>query len=243
MPKISSYPTTTPQSGDYLVIARSGSNYKVDISTLVDGWIPVTATWTRTGNHTFTVTGDVTASYRKGTKVRYKDGGSYEYGVIATSAYVAPNTTVTLITNSDYAMAAATITDTYISYIENPAGFPFWFNYAPTFTGFSADPASGIYRWHVTGRRIRVAIRQPNNGTSNSTGFTISAPVAAITIANMIWDAPCSFVNNSSASATSGNIYMVSAATSFGLITNWSSGAWTASNGKRCATASIEYEF
>jgi len=84
-----------------------------------NGWIAISATWTRTGNHTYTVTGDQTATYRKGAKVRYKDGGSYEYGVIASSVYSSV-TTITLLTNTDYAMAAATITDTYISYIQNP---------------------------------------------------------------------------------------------------------------------------
>lgn len=111
-----------------------------------DGWAYMEHhTWTRTGNHTFTVSGDVTTTYRKGTKVRYKDGGSYEYGVIGAVSHAAGTTTVTLITNSDYAMAAATITDNYISHLENPEGFPAWFNTAsPTVT------ASGSMTWSTT---------------------------------------------------------------------------------------------
>lgn len=127
-----------------------------------DGWIPITDTWTRTGNYTFTVTGNQTATYRKGTKVRYKDGGSYEYGVIASSSY-SSSTTITLITNSDYAMAATTITDTYISFIENPEGFPYWFNYSPsyscgnsmTYTSVTTDVA----KWSVSGKMITVLLR------------------------------------------------------------------------------------
>jgi hypothetical protein len=65
-------------------------------------------------------------------KVRYKDGGSYEYGVVISATYSSPNTTVTLATNDNYAMAAATITDKAISYIENPIGYPHWFDYANT---------------------------------------------------------------------------------------------------------------
>lgn len=96
-----------------------------------DGWTAVSETWTRTGNHTFTVTGDLTAKYRKGAKVKYNDG-ALDYGVVISSSYSAPNTTITLATNSDYAMAAGSITGTYISYVENPEGFPHWFNYSPT---------------------------------------------------------------------------------------------------------------
>jgi hypothetical protein len=97
------------------------------------GWIQDTATWTRTGNHTFTVAGDRTAEFRKGTKVRYKDGGAFEYGMVASSSYSAPNTTVNLIPNTDFAMAAGTITDTWVSYVENPEGFPHTFNVDFTF--------------------------------------------------------------------------------------------------------------
>ncbi len=113
--------------------ARQGGTLRIAGNDIMNGWIPQGQyTWTRTGNYTFTVSGDVTTAYRKGTKIRYKDGGSYEYGIIKSSSYSSPNTTVTLITNTDYAMAAATITDKYISYIENPEGFPDYFNYTPT---------------------------------------------------------------------------------------------------------------
>lgn len=118
------------------------ANVKTALQTLFDtiylsitGWKPITATWTRTGDHTFTVSGDVTAddNYRPGMKLRYKDGGAYEYGVINSRSYSAPNTTINLVVNSDYAMASATITETYVSPIEKPNGFPEYFN----FTGLS----------------------------------------------------------------------------------------------------------
>lgn len=104
-------------------------------SITTTGWIQRTETWTRTGNHTFTISGDHTLALRKGTKIRYKDGGSYEYGVVGSSSYGSPNTTVNLIPNTDYAMAAVTITDTYLSYVATPEGFPSAFNYLPTYAG------------------------------------------------------------------------------------------------------------
>lgn len=145
------------------------------IGVPIDGWIPKSETWTRTGNHTFTVSGDVTATYRKGTKVRYKDGGSYEYGVIGSSAYSSPNTTVTLITNTDYTMAAATITDKYLSYSENPEGFPGAFNYTPTHsrtgTNYTNAPTSITATWVAIGNsQAKFSVVWQQNGTPGGTG-------------------------------------------------------------------------
>lgn len=108
---------------------------KADKTDVESGWSPCPETWTRTGNFTFTVSGDKTAKFRKGMKVRYKDGAStFDYGVVASSSFSSPTTTVTLITNDDYLMPAATITDKYVSPVENPEGFPHWFNYTPTYS-------------------------------------------------------------------------------------------------------------
>lgn len=98
------------------------------------GWTAITDTWTRTGNYTFTISGDVTTNpeYQQGVKVRWKDGGSYKYGVIGSASYASPNTTITLVTNDDYAMAAATITDTYYSIFQKPDSWPDWFDFSTT---------------------------------------------------------------------------------------------------------------
>jgi len=129
---------------------------------IISGWILIADTWTRTGNHTFTIAGDVTTTYRKGTRVRYKQGGAYEYGVVISSSYGAPNTTVTLATNDDYAMAAGALTDTYISYVENPEGYPEWFNYTPTYSGSASmtftSVTTTVARFRVTGTLVFVHI-------------------------------------------------------------------------------------
>ena len=226
----------------------AGSNFYIGeeniITTLQNGWINAAGTtWTRTGDHTFTMSGDVTAAYRKGTKVRYKDGGAYEYGVVASSSHSAGTTTITLITNTDYAMAAATITDNYISYIENPEGWPDWFNYTPTLTGFSADPTSSVYRWRAQNKSVKVAVRQGADGTSNATSFTITIPVAAATITNMAWDGTAGGRDNGAALTTMCRLSIVSAATAMSIFPNGSGTAlWTNANGKRITAGIIEYE-
>jgi hypothetical protein len=131
---------------------------------LMNGWVKVTEQWTRTGNYTFTIPTDYTSKYILGLRIRYTEGGSYEYGVVISSSYSAGTdlTTVTLATNNDYAIATTTMVGRHISLAENPIGYPHWFNYTPT------GSASGSMTYTVTtvnrakfsvlGRRCDVSI-------------------------------------------------------------------------------------
>lgn len=237
---------TTPVSS---VVSRA--IFKTYLDTLYEpiggggtGWQTVTETWTRTGNHTFTVATDLTAKYHKETKVRYKDGGAFEYGVIGAATYSSPNTTITLITNTDYAMAAATITDTAISYQENPQGFPHFFNWAAAPTGFSAVPTNVNYRWTTHGRSITLNYAEQTNGTSNLTTFTATAPVACVVLTSGQWVAAIgTTVDNSVVQTTPGRVFLLSSSpTLITLNKDSASGAWTNINGKR-AVFSLTYEF
>jgi hypothetical protein len=60
-----------------------------------------TGTWTastatRTANNTFTIAGDVTATYATGRSVRWLDSSVQRFGTVLSSSYSAPNTTVTI---------------------------------------------------------------------------------------------------------------------------------------------------
>jgi len=212
-----------------------------------DGWIADADTWTRTGNHTFTVSGDVTAKFRKNAKVRYKDGGSYEYGVIGSSSYSSPNTTINLIPNDDYAMAAATITDTYLSYIDNPEGFPDWFNFTPTtITGWGASPpTSSHYKWRTFGvDNITFHINQPNNATSTTTTIVFSLPITAKTLTGAIWVAvPGQCVNNSGVPTSPCYGEIQSGGTDVIFYLDYAGTGWTAANNKRIVTSEISYRY
>lgn len=101
-----------------------------------NGWMPFPDAWTRTGNHTFTIAGgDFTAIFRKYTRVKYNDG-AVEYGVVLSSSHAAGTTTVNLMPNTNYSMAATTITGKYVSYVQKPNGFPDKFDWtsSPTIT-------------------------------------------------------------------------------------------------------------
>jgi len=204
-------------------------------------WIPETLTWTRTGNHTFTIAADVTAIYTKGTRVRYKDGGAFEYGVVTSSSFGAPNTTVTLITNSDYAMAAATITDTYYSYA-NPPDFPVTFNWAPAIVGWTTPPTT-VSRWAAFGNIIHLAVRQAAAAVSDSTVTTLSLPVAAKTVTDMVWSNTCRIADNGISIATPGLMQIVSAGTLLEFYKDMIATVWTASGNKRIFSGGIFYEY
>jgi hypothetical protein len=218
----------------------SGAAFTINgVNPLYYGWNAVTETWTRTGNHTFTVPSDLTFRYRKGAKVHYSDGGSSEYGVIGSSSHAAGTTTVNLIPNTSYTMAAATITTTLISYIENPESFPHWFNFDAAPTGFSAVSSDADYKWTTKGNTIYIAYVEAADGTSNATTFTASAPI--VPILNVTGVAG-TLVDNGGLLTTAGRLTMTAGSATITFRTNMNVGAWTNVGGKR-AVAYFFYEF
>jgi hypothetical protein len=161
------------------LVAPSQKAAKTYIDAKSADWDERSETWTRTDNHTFTLAGDQTATYRKGRKVRYKDGGSYEYGVIKSATYDGgtDKTTVTLIANDDYAMAAGAISDTALSDMTNPPGFPDYFNYTPVLSCSGSMTISsstiGLACWRADGSMMTVwhNIDLQLGGTAHTTIF------------------------------------------------------------------------
>ncbi len=145
-------------------------------SVATDGWIAETATWTYVSASTFTVPGDLTAKYQKGTKLKFTQT-TVKYAVVASSSYAAGNTTVTIVVSTDYVVANAAISATYFSYSGSPQGFPDWFNFTTTPGGFSGTPTVTAARWKASGLMFHVQFQV--SGTSNATTFTLTTPVVA----------------------------------------------------------------
>jgi hypothetical protein len=219
-----------------------GASYFIDeVYALENGWFPTTDTITRTGTHTFTVPNDRTTQFRKGAKFAYTDALDNEYGVIASSVYTATDTatTVTLIDNTDYGMSTDAIADPALSYIENPAGFPDWFNFDAAPTGFSAVPASPVYRWTTKANTIFIGYSEASAGTSNATTFAATAPVAA---AQNVTGVAGTLVDNGALRTVAGRVVMTSGSAAITFRTDMANGAWTNANGKR-AVAEWFFEF
>jgi hypothetical protein len=162
-------------SNTLYLTAKAVYDWAVALFARADGWTPVSETWTRTGNHTFTVSGDLTAKYKKKKKIRYRDGGGDEYGVVNSSSHSSGTTTVNLVPNSDYAMASATITDTYISSNDSPDGFPEEFNFSLTLNNVNLTGATILAKWRKDIGYLRVHVIL-SNASPVSGGITMTTP-------------------------------------------------------------------
>lgn len=194
-----------------------------------DGWVTaISETWTRTTNTTFTVPGDLTAQYSKGTRLRVTDTTT-KYFVVASSSHAAGTTTVTFTGGSDYVLAANPTVRDY-SYVINPQGYPNWFNYAPTYAGFSADPSGGACMFHVVGQVVTF-YHSRNDGTSNGATFTITVPIPSSTFVT----ADCRIINNG-AEGTAPGMAVVAESVNTSMTVHRTyqigSAAWTTSGAK-----------
>lgn len=181
---------TTPAIDDYLPIVdtSTGITKKITYRNLVNipelGWTSAGETWVYASATTFTVAGvDVTEKYPVGTKIRWKQGGSYKYAYVVTRAF-STNTTITIAAGSDYSIANSTITDNYFSYASVATGFPGAFNYNPAWSNFTigtGGSASTVAHFMMNGKTVsgwvKSVLGTSGQSVGSNPGFT--APVTA----------------------------------------------------------------
>jgi len=204
-------------------------------------WIPANETWTYASASTFTITGDKTDKYAVGDKIKLDqttDGTKYYY--ITAVSYSSPNTTVTITGGSDYDFDNETVSSNYYSKSSSPVDFPQWFNYTPTYAGFSSDPTA-ISRFSIAGTKVTLCIRMHSAGTSNANTFTVTAPVTSKTITNMTWAIVPVSVDNGAASATADFGFLPSNSVTITFYKAGSATGWTTSGGKS-ASFTLTYE-
>jgi len=156
------------------------------VNSGTSGWISSVG-WEYVSATTATITGDKTEDIQKGDKIRFKQGGGYKYNyIVATPTYNAgtDKTTITISsgyqsTAGDSSFANSAITDAAYSHVENPMGFPDWFNYTATPTGFSVQPTGIVAKFKLSGKSCYVIHFEAGNGTSNANTFTVPLPVSA----------------------------------------------------------------
>lgn len=148
----------------------------------------------RNANAVFKITGDVTTHYLANRRIKLYDATTL-YGAVISSTYSAPDTTITVVTDSGNltasltAVALAALTPTSPS-VAGPS-LPFTMG----FTGFSANPTGSTSRYQLIGKLCFINIYMVN-GTSNSVNFTVTGlPFAASSnMVAMIY--PCYVVDN-----------------------------------------------
>lgn len=149
----------------------------VDDRGATDGWTASSDTWTYASATSFTIAGsDRTTTYTKGTRIKLTQT-SAKYFVVTSSSF-STDTTVNITGGTDYTLANAAITSPYYSYQANPQGYPDRFAYTPTYTGFSANPTTSA-AFRVIGKLCFYELHGSANGTSNTTGKTVTLPIAA----------------------------------------------------------------
>lgn len=207
--------------------------------TSIDGWTDdIAVTWAYTSATTFTVTGDQTVKFSKGTRIKLTQT-TVKYFVVVASSFAAGTTTVTITGGSDYTFANAVISANYYSYAANPQGYPGWFAYTPTITGFSGSPATTA-RFSVVGNKCQVVFQYGSWGTSNATGFSVTTPIPMATPLN--YYGAIRAQNNSVHQTVPGMFEGVNGSSTINLYTAWGGGAWTASGDKGAAFA-MAFEF
>lgn len=207
------------------------------ISTTPDdtGWVSASESWTYASATTITVPTGAASKYSIGDPIKWTQT-TVKYAYIAAVA----DTLLTIAAGSDFSVANAAISANYFSKGKTPVGFPQWFNWTPTYTGFSANPTITC-RFMLVGRKVTAVGFATGVGTSDQTFFTISAP---ITSANIVftWGAPMwQTVDVGTAQTTPGLITIGQASATFNLYKNMASGVWT-NSGNKYASFTTEYE-
>lgn len=160
-------------AGSRLTIYGLGGAQLSEI-TGIDGWTSDPSTWTYASSTTFTVTGDKTAKFSKGTRIKLSQT-TVKYFVVTGSSHSTGTTTVTITGGSDYSLANATITDPFYSYQANPQGYPSYFNWTPVFLSDNADHTLGngtiTGTFSILGDEATVSVIQTWGSTTvNGTG-------------------------------------------------------------------------
>lgn len=218
---------------DQYVLARAGATKKITGQSLravlqgADGWVDDTAaTWTRTADQTFTVSGDRTAVFQKGTRLKWTQT-TVKYGTVVASSHAAGTTTVTIATTTDYVLTAAAISANFYSYAASPQGYPGWFAYTPSWTSSGTAPAIGNGtldgRFTIVGKLIAVRARIVAGSTTTfGTGtWALSLPVASSgspppTVASVVaWDSSAGNLYVGAWRISGGNIITLAAPAAF----------------------------
>lgn len=219
--------TAVSHSNGASVQCGNSSVYFTALNALYDGWIPVTETWTRTSDTTFTVTGDYTSVLAIRDKIKVTDTTTKYFAITAVS-YSAPDTTVTIYGPSGSVLAGSP-TARWYSKMESPANYPTaWTTWTPTFGGFSANPTV-VATYMQLGKMVSVRLNTTGAGTSNATTFTLTLPVAAKSTVNFMG---IYAINAGSAVSARGKTNASS--TTLDLYTDAAGSAWTNSGNKYC---------
>jgi len=207
-----------------------------DLYNRATGWIEITDDAWAYASAT-TITADDIRFYPIGTKIRYKQGGAYKYGVVTLGS----STLLTIGKSGDYTLANAAITDIAVSFSISPAGWPGAFNWTATnVVGWSTAPTV-LVKYLVEGN-LAVISAACGIETSNSGVITFDSPFAGKVY--QVAPGPAQVMNNGTIATTpglltatlSGGVTIVNLA----VLRDWASTGFTTSGNKLFDNASLK---
>lgn len=217
----------------------TAQQYNDILDDLRAGWIRAFTsayglqTWTYVSASTFKTAGDYRTYFPKGTRIKLTQTSEKYFNVSADPTYIGggtDETTITITGGSDYTLANAAITDPYYSQMLRPLGFPFWFNYVPSWGGFSADPSGVVAKFAVVGNLCYIRIHLGGMGASNATTLTFTLPIAALLVQHGIPGGTSH--NNSTTEPRIGVINVSAASATAQAYPTGEQGTWSASGNK-----------
>jgi hypothetical protein len=116
--------------------------------------------------------------------------------------------------------------------------------WAPTYTGFSVNPVSNVFRYKIINSRIILYLRTATLGTSNANTFTLTTPMAAINYGSSpTYVGAVQAINNGATLTTFAAAVLNGGSNSIQMRINpASSTGWTASGSKGIGGGELTYE-
>lgn len=164
------YSAKTHSNGATVAFPLSKAHINELNDSVDTGWVIVNETFTYASAKTITVASGAASRFQKGDKLKLTQTTVKYFYIVGVA-----DTVLTVTGGSDYTVANAAITSPYLSRIENPLGFPTFFNYVPTEGGWTS----------VTFNKMQFSIQATMffgwmrlTGTSDQTYSRIVLPVA-----------------------------------------------------------------
>jgi hypothetical protein len=195
MAKISRYADGSPkQAKDLFIVARGGSNRSLegeDVSVGLDGWVPVSDTWTYASATTITVPSGAASIYSVGDKVKITQTTAKYFYITGVA-----DTTLTVYAGSDYTVANAAITSPCYSKALTPIDFPVYFSYTPTWLSLTKGSGTEVASMAMHGRTVFGAVQFTFAADSSISGTTYVAMPLTPALASRMPIGYCTYLDS-----------------------------------------------